>query len=711
MQAVPTQRALADRLRDAVVSVRGELDISRHVFRAGPAYVLRDPITFTTHRFDPSDYRVFCALKGDATLGETFDRLVVSGDLDRADEEGFYAFVLDLHQRSLLSLPVNDADALYQRFERRRRAEHLSRILGVFFLRVPLLNPDQFLARTMPAVRWLFTLPALLGWVALSAAAGAVAVSRWNELTSPVLTVIEGNNIFMLFAALIGLKVIHEFGHAYACKAFGGHVPEMGAFLVLFTPLAYVDASDSWTFSRTRRRAVVTLGGVYFESIIGAVAVFVWAATEASPLNTLAYQIVVLSTITTALFNLNPLLRYDAYYLVSDLVGVPNLRARCQEAVGGLLKRVLFGVRQRADGETIRPSPGLAMFGMAQISYRATVMVTIATVLIMKFGGVGLLLAVAILGMTLGRALLTLARYVVSSEETAPVRLRAIGVTSLAAATIVVGTTLIPAPWPVDARGVVSFERVFIVRAPVRGILGEVPADDGEAVREGQTLALLSNLDLEAERSFLQAEHRAAESRTLLAGMASPGEAAQARTDAGRVESRLRQLDSDIDELRIEAPADGRVLESFQRRAGVCLERGEPVLLFGSGPPEAVLNVRAFEFESLDIAVGDRVECRSPAYPERKITGTVTYIGEVGSRVVEHRVRRSVPSGLVPLDAATGLAADPFFEVRLRLEPADAELSGSQLRVRLPSHSRTTAQVIERRIKRFLNRVREGADG
>jgi len=311
MPAAPTQPALSERLREVVVALRGELDISRHVFRDGPAYILRDPVTFATHRFDPEDYRVLNAIDRKKTLGETFEKLIAQGELDLEDEENFYAFILDLHQRNLLSLPISDGDTLYKRFERRRNAERLSKLLGVFFLRVPLINPDRLLTRTIPMFRWLFTAPALIGWILLAAFSGAIAVARWEDLSSPVLTVFDGGNAYMLWATLIGLKIIHEFGHAYACKAYGGHVPEMGAFLILFTPVAYMDATDSWTFTRTRHRAIVTLGGVYFESIIGGIALIIWALTEPSTLNTLAYQIVLLSTVTTAMFNLNPLLRYE----------------------------------------------------------------------------------------------------------------------------------------------------------------------------------------------------------------------------------------------------------------------------------------------------------------------------------------------------------------------------------------------------------------
>lgn len=707
MQPTAAQPGLAARLREVVVAIRGELDISRHVFRAGPAYIVRDPITFATHRFDPEDYQVLNAIRGEGTLGEVFEQLVASGHLASEDEEGFYAFVLDLHQRSLLSLPINDADTLFQRYEKRRRAEQLGKVLGVFFMRVPLFNPNQFLGRTMPFFRWMFTTPALVLWLLLTASAGAVVASRFGDLSSPVLTMIDGNNVYMLFAALIGLKVIHEFGHAYACRAFGGHVPEMGMFLVMFTPLAYVDATDSWTFSKTHRRAIVTLGGVYFESIVGSMAVFVWATTEPSTLNTLAYQVMVLATVTTALFNLNPLLRYDAYYLVSDLAGIPNLRARCQEAVAALIKRVVYGLRSTPEGDPLRVSPGLALFGLAQLGYRTTIMITIATVLVMKFGGAGMAIAVLIIGLGLGKGLIKIVRYLISSDEIAPVRFRALVTTGGAALITIAAVALVPVPYPIDANGVVSFERVTAIRAPSRGILTELPAAVGQNARPGDLLAVLHNDDMRAQLANLDAEAQTSRSRVVLASMTSPGEALMALAETTQIESHRERIGEDLEDLRLTATADGRVLELLIPKTGVSVERGEPILVFGSGAVEAVFHIRAIDFQSLQLNPGDPVVCRSPAYPARDIEGTVTHIGRVGARVIEPRITRAAPEGLVPINGATGAVIDSFFEFRLRLAPEDAEFAGSLLKAKLPSHPRTTAQMIERKVKRFLNRVRE----
>ncbi len=709
MTQAPPQPGLAQRLREVIVAVRGDLDISRHTFRAGPAYIVRDPVTFASHRFDSEDYLVLNAIRGQGTLGEVFDQLVASEILFPEDEESFYEFVLDLHQRSLLSLPINNADTLYQRYEQRRRAENLGRVMGIFFMKVPLLNPNQMLSRTLPFFSWLFTLPGLILWVMLMTAAGIVVFSRSDDLSSPVLAMLEGNNMYFLFGALIGLKIVHEFGHAYACRTFGGYVPEMGVFLVLFTPLAYVDATDSWSFSKAHRRAIVTLGGVYFESIVGALAVFVWALTEASTLNTVAYQVMILSTVTTALFNLNPLLRYDAYYLVSDLAGIPNLRKRCQEAVADLPKRVLFGLKTNLDGDPIEPSPGLVMFGLAQMGYRAVVMITISTVLVLKFGGVGIVLAIILNGITLVRGFIGIIKYVISSAEVAAVRFRAISITAGAMVAIIIGIGLIPVPIEVDSNGVISYQHVTAVRAPAPGRLVDLPEHIGRHHKEGEQLGVIENLDMSSRLAVLETEAETGVGLVRLASISSPGEAVSELLKKSQIESNRTQADQDLKNLQLPAPADGRILELIVQDRGGYVKRGDPILLFGSGDIEAVFYLRAIEFQSVKLEVGDEIVCRSPAYPGQDIVGKVSRIGQVATRDIETRVAHAAPQGLVPINSATGNVIDSFVEINMELPGVDTDFIGSQLKAKLPSQPITIAQVLERRIKRFLNRVKQSS--
>ncbi|MBO6512788.1 MAG: HlyD family efflux transporter periplasmic adaptor subunit [Phycisphaerales bacterium] len=709
MTAPPTQPGLADRLKEVVVSVRGDLDISRHNFRAGPGYVIRDPITFASHRFDPEDYLVINAIRGQGTLGEIFEQLVGLDILDAEDVESFYEFVLDLHQRNLLSLPINNADTLYQRYEQRKRAESIGRVMGIFFMKIPVCNPNQLLGRTLPLFGWLFTLPGFLLWCALVTVAGAVVVSRSGDLSSPVLAMLDGNNVFLLVASLIGLKVVHEFGHAFACRAFGGYVPEMGVFLVLFTPLAYVDATDSWGFNKTHQRAIVTLGGVYFESIVGAIAVFVWALTEPSTVNTVAYQVMILSTVTTALFNLNPLLRYDAYYLVSDLAGVPNLRKRCQEAVADFFKRTCFGLKENIDGDPIQPNLALVGFGLAQMGYRGVVMITISTVLVLKFGSVGILLAIVLNGITIVRGLYGIGKYVISSPEVAAVRFRAISLTAGAVVIALSGIGMIPIPHEIDSKGVISFQQVSSIRAPESGTIIELPDEVGSTLSQGELLIALENHDIKSRLESLQADAQTSQNKVRLASLESPAEAIIELYKSEQVLQQYNQLNEQSQALTINATADGRVLDLLIDQEGAFVNRGDPILIYGSGEIEGVIHVRALDFQSATLEVGDELICRSPSHPNQDIVGVVTRIGPVATKDVEPRILQAMPQGLVPMNSATGTVIDSFVEIDLSIRRIDADLIGSELKAKIPAHNITIARFLERRIKRFLNRVKQSA--
>ncbi|MBI5864269.1 MAG: hypothetical protein HZB38_07160, partial [Planctomycetes bacterium] len=234
--AAPANRSLAERLRGVRVDVRDDLVVSRDVFQRTPAYVVRDPITFQSHRLSPQDYRIFCRIEAGYTLGELFEKLTSEGLLQRADEEQFYQFVFMLHRLAFLNLPVSDEALLYKRYAAKKKARVARRWTSILFLQIPLFDPDLFLQRTLPRFAWLFTRTALAGWCVLVAAALTVLGSRAGEVHQPLDSILDPANLPGLWLTLIALKTMHEFGHAYACRKFGGHVPAMGVYFILFTP-------------------------------------------------------------------------------------------------------------------------------------------------------------------------------------------------------------------------------------------------------------------------------------------------------------------------------------------------------------------------------------------------------------------------------------------------------------------------------------------
>jgi putative peptide zinc metalloprotease protein len=325
MSANPSlTESLPDRLRNVRVGVREDLEVSRHLFRNEPAYIVRDPISFQSFRFDTIDYGIFVRISTDKTLGDLYEELVVGDVLDADDEQRYYSFIFQLHRSGLLALPVSDATLLYKRFQAREASKARNRWKSFFFFQVPLWNPDRFLDRTVHLARPLFTRTAFMVWCLVIISALYVVAVRWRDLFQPLEALLAMRNLIIMWITLVGLKFFHEFGHAFACKRFGGVVPEIGAMFIVGTPIAYVDATASWGFPSRLKRMIVGLGGMYFESFFAAIAVFVWAASEPGLIKSIAYNTMLLASVVTILFNINPLMRFDGYYLFSDLVEIPQ---------------------------------------------------------------------------------------------------------------------------------------------------------------------------------------------------------------------------------------------------------------------------------------------------------------------------------------------------------------------------------------------------
>lgn len=152
-------------------------------------------------------------------------------------------------------------------------------------------------------------------------------------------------NLPFLWLSFVLLKVWHELGHGYACRIHGGAVPEMGLLLIAGTPAAYMDGAAAWSFPERWKRLVVMMGGMYFESILAIPAVFIWAFSSSPLLSSCDHQIVMMASLITLLFNANPLMKYDGYFIASELLGIQNLRARSDRFLKCLLKRTFLGLK------------------------------------------------------------------------------------------------------------------------------------------------------------------------------------------------------------------------------------------------------------------------------------------------------------------------------------------------------------------------------
>lgn len=708
------QPSVADRLRAACIGLRQDLEVSRSVFRDGVRYIVRDPMSFETHSFTAEDYRVLVSLRQQSALGEVFERLVASGELTKDREDAFYAFVLSVHRLGFLSLPISDDKGLYAKYERKKAAQRKALRWAFMSWQMPLWNPDRFLERTIRYVGWLYTRWAMFGWCVLMFVAGSVAYQRWGDLSNSLTGILAAEQLVGMWFVLIVLKVFHELGHAYACKRFGGHVPEIGAYFIMMTPCAYMDASASWGFKHRWQRIVVTLGGMYIESIIAAMALFVWASTEPSMVNAMAYQILLLSSVITIAFNINPLMRFDGYFLLCDIIGIPNLRAQANRALNSTLNRYLLGITTPCPDVKLGGKIALILYGISSTVYKTSLVLGIASMIAMKFFLFGVAIACVYVTKAVAGFVLKTTRFLWFAPETAPVRLRAIAISCVLLIAIPCVVAFVPISTAVDAQGVLTFEHEYVVTARESGFLDAILVRPGDTVLANQMVAHIDNpivaVQLDSALSALQST----EAQIRMLRQQPKGAGSDAETEARHEALSVRRdvANEALNELSVAATAEGRVLSALNAtHVGSYVPAGSEVARIGAGRilVEAFIDER--DVTSADVAVGDTVVCRSRLMPEHEIRGTVESISQFGTHEISRPSLTIPDGGTVPVDPSTRIAERAWYLVVVSLQPADFvgiqldQFVGSHITVRLPTEQSTMGWHALRRLLQFRDRL------
>ena len=696
---------LADRLADVQVRVRADLKYTRQVNRDGVSYIVHHPVTFQNHRLSTEDYLILSQLRESRTLSQSFQQLVVRGLLAEKQREDFYRFVVHLNQLHLLRLPMSDAKQLHDRFVEKTKKQRTQTAKSFLFFRIPLFQPMAFLDRTLVFVRPMFSRPAAVVWLAAMLFCASLIVRRWSEFSDPLGTMLATNNFVVLWILLLGLKVIHEFGHAYACRTFGAKVPEMGAFFLMGSPCAYVDASDSWNLSARRHRLIVAMGGMYFESWFAMAAVVVWSMTEPSLLNSIAQYVVVLSTVVTIGFNANPLMRYDGYYALTDILGRPLLREDAAFEFTRIVKRVLFGLQIETRTESRTERLWLIAFGIACSVYRLLIAISIATVLGMFVPMLGSLVLVAYIGSTVVKLVKNGVEYLRTSEEISDRRPRAYAASMAVLIGTLVGALMIPVPGGMRLQGVVTPQHEFIAYATAPGFLSETNVTNGSRVTDGAILCRLENADIDKQVESARAQVRDLELKLTTDLAMNDRASVLTRQQLTQARELLANATEMQQRLTILSPAQGTVSQSDPlEQTGRYIKPGEPLARVASGDwcVTTVLDEETFSDARPD--AGSTVQLRIKG-TNSILTGRVVRIRTLASDEISVPQLTHLGGGDIPVSDEQR-AQRPYVEVQVLITGKDKKLRhGQRALVRLGSSGSTIATVCLRNIRRLFDQL------
>jgi len=368
--------------------------------------VLKDPVAEKYYRLSQYEYALLKTFDGTVTVEEALGRLRVQGRYYPADEA--LAIVNKVAQCGLmLNTPFSTAEVLTKYKGNLKQIKNLKALSSVYYMYIPLLNPDRFLDRTL----WLFKLLVNRFTAAIMAVLGLggayLIIEGLPRMQGEYLFFFNWQNMLYLSVVTTLIKVIHEFGHAFAAKSFGLHVPRMGIALLLFFPCMYCDTTDAWKLADRRQRMVIGAAGILTEMALAIIATYIWSFTQPGIVNSLAFYLLVVSTASTVLFNGNPLMKFDGYFILIDYLRKPNLAARSAAFVKYLFMNRVLGLTEVMNpARSAEENLLLSAYGVSAFIYRFFLYFGIVVGIYSRFDKLlGIVLAVVALGLFVVRPL------------------------------------------------------------------------------------------------------------------------------------------------------------------------------------------------------------------------------------------------------------------------------------------------------------------
>ena len=495
--------------------LQDHVSIERHTYRDEDWWVLVDPLTSRQHRLNHSARYTISLMDGERNLETIWDAAVAALRQEAPTQHEIIELLGQLHAADLLRTDAtSDVEELFGRATTRKQRTRKQGMLNPLYLRVPLLDPDRFLNWLSPHFRFLFTNSAyavafglvVLAAILLGTNFESVARSLDDAFLAP-------KNLALLGAVFVFMKFVHELSHGLAVKRWGGEVHDMGIVLLVLMPIPYVDASAANGFADKRKRMITSAAGIVAELVVASMAMLVWLAVEPGIVKQLAFDAMVVGTVSSLLFNGNPLLRFDGYYVLADAIEIPNLYTRAQRFLQFLLKRALLGSGNEPSPVATRSEAlWLASFGVAAFCYRMFVLFVIAIYLSEVFLAVGVLLVVWALATQVVWPFAKGMNSLLASSKGIRQRIRVYGLSVIGVGTCYVALFVIPMPATTAAEGVVWLTDHGVVRAGSDCFVDRVLEISGSSVSRHTPLIECSDDNLNKERDVLRSKIRALQS-------------------------------------------------------------------------------------------------------------------------------------------------------------------------------------------------------
>ncbi len=641
-----------------------ELTVAPAEEQGKPVWMLHDPIHATFTRLDWIQFEIVKRLDRTQSAEELLKRLEQETTI-REDQSEILKFIEELIAFGLTEKTLHKNSAFLTAEQQQRQTGFFKWLIYHYlYFRIPIIHPDKFLENTMGFARILASRLLLLIYFLLGLTGLYFLSQRFDEYIHTFTSFLNPQGFICYGLSIALLKIFHEFSHAYTAKYFGNHIPTMGLAFIVLWPIPYCDVTDSWRMHSRPQRLRISAAGILTELIIAGISLFIWGISTNPTLSSITFILSSLTLISTLLVNLNPLMRFDGYYIFSDLTGIDNLQFRAFSMTRWFYRRKLLGIKVDCPEPELSLKRKLFMltYSICTWIYRFFLYTGIAVVVYYTFP--------KIIGISLfSIEIITFIIRPLYRELTTDISLIRGRKISLRFALfiilliiLVIWVTL-PFPRYSSIPAITTAAETQIIYSPSAGTISAMNITRTDSVTAGKQLLTIDSHQLQAEIKLaeLNISQLALQLKQVTAKNELKGLAPQIRETYLQAKAKLRSLNEALEQSRITADIDGTVTDLTETlHPGVAVYKGEELgRIYDLGSPTLILYATSQAASSLKI--GDILDF-IPAYASYRnirYQARIENIRPTREEVLKHPGLASINGG--PID----VISDPKNQLKI----------------------------------------------
>ncbi len=713
--------------RAVPLSARKDLLCRQSTYMGHVCWIVKDPVKLKYFRLEPEQYELLQLLDGKKNLDEILAEFRRKCPTQRRTRSQIQQMALDLYQQGLAwSTRPGQGAAMNHRGGVQRWQQTKQTLKNVLFIRLPSFDPTWILNVGYGLAKWSFH-PGVVIWALTMIIYSWVFMLAHATEIGNRLPALESLTTWQCTVSLwlvIGItKIFHELGHAFACRHAGGECHGIGIAFLVFSPCLYCDVSDSWTLRSKWQRMGIGLAGIYVELLIAAFAFFGWWHSQPGGFNQICFLTFVVSSISTLLFNLNPLLRLDGYYILADWLEIPNLRQKADKSLYNIFLGLCLGIYLETERLPVKTKLFFVLYSIASTIYKALLVFVICWILYamlkplrLEYSG----LAVGVLSAVCGAA--AWARRIRKSARQHHSQYGTLNrirpcVSALLVVGLLVAAYLIPIPIPLKTTLQLEYANSQHVYAAANAQLAAIHVQPGQSVCAGQLLLELFNFDETERLNQLLTKKKIQEIELRKHKiLVDAQQSAIAAENLQSINSEIADLQTQLQRLQVYANRDGVIVEPSIRRPDPGSKRklpswsGTPIDLLNVGchletgtqlfslatSPEMHAKLRVDPLDVQGMQIGQQVRIRLNHLPQRTFTGTI-------ERISSTSIGTGSEDRTVTLNKNNEIQDNQYLAI-VRIDGDQSLLlPGLRGKAKVAIESRTAAEWIWRNVKSTFN--------